>query len=94
MWDKPTIGGHIPLHIALFSLGLIGVAILLYSTVWGIGVSPDSVRYIDAARNLATRHALVERQIEQEIQDLLSLELVKRGADGAIYRAKRRPESP
>ena len=34
-------------------LALVGSSLVLYSTSWGIGTSPDSVAYIGAARNLA-----------------------------------------
>lgn len=33
-------------------------AALLHATVWGVGVSPDSVRYLDAARHLAAGQGL------------------------------------
>ena len=41
-------------YLALILLGLIGVAIIIYTTNWGIGLfGRDSFNYISAARNLA-----------------------------------------
>jgi 4-amino-4-deoxy-L-arabinose transferase-like glycosyltransferase len=36
----------------LLALSMAGILVLLFVTVWGIGVSPDSTVYIGAARNL------------------------------------------
>jgi hypothetical protein len=33
-------------------LALIGIASMQFATRWGAGISPDSVGYIDSARNL------------------------------------------
>jgi hypothetical protein len=33
-------------------LSIIGIKVLLFTTAWGIGLSPDSTQYIGAARNL------------------------------------------
>ena len=41
------------LQSAIPIIALAGMAILLFATRWGIGISPDSVAYIGAARNVA-----------------------------------------
>ena len=47
-------------HIALGILGLIGVSIILLLTSrYGAGITPDSVAYISAARNLAEGHGFL-----------------------------------
>src|SRR5437879_1284014 len=37
-------------------LSLLGIVMLLFSTRWGVGLSPDSVAYIAAARDLLNGH--------------------------------------
>lgn len=34
-------------------ISILGIGVLLFSTIWGIGISPDSTVYITAARNLS-----------------------------------------
>ena len=34
------------------AIALIGISLLLFSTKWGVGLSPDSATYIEGARNL------------------------------------------
>lgn len=58
--DRSIELGIIPLGL-MVCFALIGIGILLISTTWGIGTSPDSVRYIDMARNILVRHAIVEQ---------------------------------
>ncbi|MEA2175863.1 MAG: hypothetical protein QOD00_3455 [Blastocatellia bacterium] len=53
----------------LLALCVLGIVVLLFSTAWGIGVSPDSTVYIGAARNLmrgAGLTALTGKSIELE----------------------------
>ncbi len=44
--------------LALITLSVIGATAVLFSTRWGIGLSPDSVVYIGAARNLLSGNGL------------------------------------
>ena len=47
-------------NLALIFLGLVGVAIIIYTTDWGIGLfGRDSFNYISAARNLAQGYGYV-----------------------------------
>ena len=55
--------------IIIFFLGFLGVLVLMYATKWGIGISPDSVTYLDAARNLLEGHGF-SYQIGAELQPL------------------------
>jgi hypothetical protein len=43
---------NVRLFATLATCGALGAAVLLYSTRWGVGLSPDSVVYISAARSL------------------------------------------
>ena len=38
--------------LILSSLSLIGASVILLCTRWGVGLSPDSILYVGAARNL------------------------------------------
>lgn len=61
-----TLNRKSPLRIKLHSgfitglilLVLAAIAIQLYSTVWGAGVSPDSTRYLEAAQSLIAKGQL------------------------------------
>jgi len=44
--------------LALAGISLIGATVLMLSTQWGAGLSPDSVTYIGAARSLLAGHGL------------------------------------
>jgi hypothetical protein len=55
--------------IIIFLLGFLGILSLLYATKWGIGISPDSVTYLDAARNLLEGHGF-SYKIGAELQTL------------------------
>jgi len=44
--------------LALIGISLIGAATLLLTTRWGIGLSPDSITYIGAARSLLMGNGL------------------------------------
>lgn len=44
----------------LMGMALVGMAVVVYATDRGIGVSPDSVTYLDAARHLFERGYVVE----------------------------------
>jgi hypothetical protein len=48
MFDSTTVR----VYVSLGSCAALGAALLLYSARWGIGLSPDSVVYIGAARSL------------------------------------------
>lgn len=58
-WRINTMMRRKAYAIALLSvLALIGIMMLLFSTRWGIGLSPDSSTYIAAARNLLNGRGL------------------------------------
>jgi hypothetical protein len=43
-------------YVTLGACGVLGAGVLLYSSPWGLGLSPDSVVYIGAARSLLAGH--------------------------------------
>ncbi len=45
-------------YTILIILGMVGMIVLVFSTKWGIGISPDSTIYIGAARNFLGGHGL------------------------------------
>jgi hypothetical protein len=53
----------------LVVLSLSGIAILLYSTVWGAGLTPDSTVYIATARNLLKGNGLVMPSQNPQLMD-------------------------
>jgi len=53
-------------RIAITALGILGVAALLWITRGGIGISPDSVVYIDAAESLLSGQGYVEHKASGE----------------------------
>ena len=38
--------------LAIAGMAVAGAAVILFATVWGAGISPDSISYVQAARNL------------------------------------------
>ena len=52
--------------IAIIALGILGVGTLLWTTRGGIGISPDSVVYIDAAESLLSGQGYVEHKASGE----------------------------
>jgi len=45
-------------------LAVIGAVAILFSTVWGVGLSPDSLTYIDTARNLLAGKGFVVQSFD------------------------------
>lgn len=43
-------------------MAVAGLTVVLYSTTWGAAISPDSVTYVGAARNLVAGHGLSVRE--------------------------------
>lgn len=56
--------------LVLFLLAAIGVVVLLIATRFGIGISPDSVTYIDAARSLSHGNGLSALSAAGELRPL------------------------
>ena len=56
--------------LVLFLFAAIGVVVLLVATRFGIGISPDSVTYIDAARNLSHGDGLSALSAAGELKPL------------------------
>src|SRR6266567_7464968 len=52
--------------IAIIALGILGVGTLLWTTRGGIGISPDSLVYIDAAESLLSGQGYVEHKASGE----------------------------
>lgn len=54
----------------LVILAIVGIVAVLFSTTWGVGISPDSVTYVDVARNLLTGHGLSIRTASSEFRPM------------------------
>ncbi|MCK4421845.1 hypothetical protein KAW18_11900 [candidate division WOR-3 bacterium] len=56
----------------LIGLSLIGIIVLLFATSWGIGLSPDSSRYIYAARSLLGGRGLMVLSGSGEVMPMVN----------------------
>lgn len=54
----PLLGCLLTIGQVLVISGLLGVFVIILTATWGIGLSPDSVIYIGASRNLLRGHGL------------------------------------
>jgi 4-amino-4-deoxy-L-arabinose transferase-like glycosyltransferase len=59
-----------PTQLALLLLALLAVAIVILATTFGIGITPDSTVYLEAARNLIKGQGLVALAANGELQPM------------------------
>lgn len=59
-----------PTQLALLLLALLAVAIVILATKFGIGITPDSTVYLEAARNLIKGQGLVALAANGELQPM------------------------